>query len=187
MPSEQPTPIRYNKRAMQEDERLVSLLETTLVGHVGVIAEGEPYIVPMNYAYDRENGGPLGRVIIHGADQGRLLHAITTNPKVCFEIDTFLETIPHAVLCEYDTAYTSVICFGYARLLTALEERTIALRVLARKYATPARAAALKEKTVDRFRSDSGASTAVVEIVLERMTGKQYLGPAIEESIEHRD
>src|SRR5689334_15447740 len=104
MPSEQPTPIRYSKRAMLEDETLVSLLETTLVGHIGVIAEGEPYIVPMNYAYDRENGSPLGRVIIHGADQGRLLRAIATNPEVCFEIDTFLATIPHPVLCEYDTA-----------------------------------------------------------------------------------
>src|SRR6266567_5385365 len=90
MLSEQPTPIRYSKRAMLEDETLVSLLETALVGHIGVIAEGEPYIVPMNYAYDRENGGPLGRVIIHGADQGRLLRALATNPEVCFEIDTFL-------------------------------------------------------------------------------------------------
>lgn len=37
---------------------------------------------------------------------------------------------------------------------------------------------------MDRFRSDSDASTAVVEIVLERMTGKQYLGTATRESLQ---
>jgi nitroimidazol reductase NimA-like FMN-containing flavoprotein (pyridoxamine 5'-phosphate oxidase superfamily) len=183
---EQPTPIRYSKRAILEDETLASLLETALVGRIGVIAEREPYIVPMNYAYDREGGGPLGRVIIHGADQGRLLRSLSANPAVCFEIDTFLATVPHPVLCEYDTAYASVICSGRAHLLTVLEERTTALRVLARKYATPAKAATLKGKTVDRFRSDSGASTAVIEIVLESVTGKQYLGPDAGEIIRER-
>lgn len=181
MLSQQPTPIRYNKRATLDDEMLVSLLETALVGRVGVIAEGEPYIVPMNYAYERAKGGPFGRIIIHGADQGRLLSALAANPAICFEIDTFLATIPHPVLCEYDTAYASVICRGQARLLTELAERTAALRVLARKYATPAKAAALKEKTVDRFRSGTGAATAVVEIALESITGKHYPGPEAEE------
>lgn len=179
MVSSQPTPIRYSQRAVLDDERLISLLHTTIVGRIGVIAEAEPYIVPMNYAYEHTVGGPLGRIIIHGADQGRMLRALTTNPVVCFEIDTYLATIPDPVLCKYDTAYASVVCRGHARLLTNLEERTMALRVLAHKYASPEKANALKQRTVERFQSTSGAHTAVIEISIETMTGKQYLGPQL--------
>ncbi len=177
MLSSQPTPIRYSERAILDDEMLILLLETAMVGRIGVLAEGEPYVVPMNYAYERAVGGPLGRVIIHGADQGRMLRALAATPVVCFEIDTYLATIPDPVLCEYDTAYASVICRGHARLLTDLEERTMALRVFARKYASPEKADALKQKTVERFQSSSGAHTAVIEIVLETMAGKQRPSP----------
>jgi nitroimidazol reductase NimA-like FMN-containing flavoprotein (pyridoxamine 5'-phosphate oxidase superfamily) len=177
MLSSQPTPIRYSERAILDDEILISLLETAMVGRIGMLAEGEPYIVPMNYAYERAVGGPLGRVIIHGANQGRMVRALAANPAVCFEIDTYLATIPDPVLCEYDTAYASVICQGQARLLTDLEERTMALRVFARKYASPEKADALKQKTVERFQSSSGAHTAVLEIRLETMTGKQRPSP----------
>lgn len=177
MASSQPTPIRLSERAIEDDETLFSLLNKAMVGRIGVIAEGEPYIVPMNYAYERIAGSPLGRVIIHGADQGRMLRALAANPVVCFEIDTYLATIPDPVLCDYDTAYASVICRGRARLLIDLEERTLALRVVARKYASPEKADALKQKTVERFQSSSGARTAVVEIIIETMTGKQRPSP----------
>jgi hypothetical protein len=57
-------------------------------------------------------------------------------------------------------------------------ERTVALRLFARKYASAEKAEMLKERTVERFRSDMDAQTSVYEILLERMTGKQQLGPA---------
>jgi nitroimidazol reductase NimA-like FMN-containing flavoprotein (pyridoxamine 5'-phosphate oxidase superfamily) len=177
MLSSQPTSIRFSERAIQDDETLISLLNIAMVGRIGMLSEGEPYVVPMNYAYERVASSPLGRVIIHGADQGRMLRALAANPVVCFEIDTYLATIPDPVLCEYDTAYASVICRGHARLLINLKERTMALRVFARKYASPEKADALKQKTVERFQSSSGAHTAVVEIMLETMTGKQRPSP----------
>jgi hypothetical protein len=99
-------------------------------------------------------------------------------PVVCFEIDTFIETLPHPVLCEYDTAYTSVICWGRVHQVMMVAERTVALRLFARKYASAEKAEMLKERTVERFRSDMDAQTSVYEILLERMTGKQQLGPA---------
>lgn len=76
--SSQPTPIRFSERAILDDETLISLLNTAMVGRIGMLSEGEPYVVPMNYAYEPTVGGLLGRVIIHGADQGRMLRALVT-------------------------------------------------------------------------------------------------------------
>jgi uncharacterized protein len=173
MPSRHFTEIRRNERAITEQQALAALMHSAMVGRVGVIAEGEPYIVPMNFAYDEKHGGSLGRIIVHGASQGRFLSAVERQSRVCFEIDTFISTIPHPVLCEFDTAYAPVICWGHAQLLASLEEQTAALRLLARKYAPVAKANALKQRTVERFRSDMGSLTAVVAITLDRMTGKQ--------------
>lgn len=169
-----PLVLRRGERKITESQHLKTLLDTALVGRVGVMAQGEPYIVPMNFAYEQQEG-TLGRIILHGAGQGRLFQALEAHPWVCFEIDTFIKTLPHPVLCEYDTAYMSVLCWGQVQRLMTVKEQTAALRLFAHKYASIEKAQALKERTVERFRSDMGAQTAVYEILLERMTGKQQL------------
>ncbi|HLC01475.1 MAG TPA: pyridoxamine 5'-phosphate oxidase family protein [Anaerolineales bacterium] len=158
--------VRRGDHAITDQATMDSLLRSAQVGRVGVVAEGDPYIVPMNFAYEP------GRIIVHGADQGRLFRAIQSNPRVCFEVDEYIATLQDSVLCHYDTAYASVICFGTARVLEGLEDRTEALRSLARKYASEDEAEKLKLGTVEDYRGKLGAQTAVIEISIEVMTGK---------------
>ncbi len=165
--------MRRADHAITDPEALAALLRAALVGRVSVIANGEPYVVPMNFAYDEGAGAASPRILLHGASQGRLLEAITRSARVCFEVDEFVATLPNPVLCDYDTAFASVICYGQARVLESLGERTEALRVLARKYATLEEADALKERTVEAYRGQFGAHTAVIAITVEEMTGKR--------------
>ncbi|MDQ6694423.1 MAG: pyridoxamine 5'-phosphate oxidase family protein [Chloroflexota bacterium] len=171
--------IRKTSRLMSEEVELVSLLKSARVGRIAVIADGEPYVVPMNYAYIP--GDPAAnipaRILVHGADRGRFLIAIGANPRVCFEVDEHITTLPDPVLCEYDTAYISVLCFGHARLLQPVKERTEAMRAISLKYAPPEEVARLRESTVEKYRSSLGAQTGVVEIIVERMTGKRQSLP----------
>ncbi len=106
---------------------------------------------------------------------------------MCFEVDEPSATLPDPVLCEYDTAYSSVLCFGRARVLASLDERTAALRVFARKYAREEEADALKGRTVEAFRGWFGAHTAVIEIAVENMTGKRQpvVVPAPRHQVDH--
>ena len=159
--------LRRQDHAIQLPEEIDALLRRALVARLGVIADGEPYVVPMNFAWDGR------RIVVHGASQGRLISALRQNPRVCVEVDEFVATMPNPVLCKYDTAYASVIAYGRARVLEALAERTEALRELARKYATVEEAAGLKERTVESYRSALGSETAVIEIEVETLTGKR--------------
>jgi len=183
-----PTPpyheLRRSDHAIVDPEALASLLHAARVGRVGVIADGEPYVVPMNFAYEDARTGTHARIIIHGASQGRLIEALARDARVCVEVDEVVATLPDPVLCEYDTAYASVLCYGRARVLTALGERTAALRVLARKYAPTEEADALKERTVDAFRGRFGAHTAVIDIAIDTITGKQQ--PVVTSAPRHR-
>lgn len=164
--------LRRNDLAITEHQDLLALLHSAKVGRFGVIAEGEPYVVPMNFAYVHEHADTAEKLIVHGASEGRFLRALQENPRICCEIDEFVATMPDPVLCEYTTAYASAICIGQARILESVEERTAALRILAQKYAPTGDANALKETTVEKFRGIDDAYTAVIEITLESITGK---------------
>jgi len=100
-----PTPPHHELRradhAIVDAEALVSLLRAARVGRVGVIAAGEPYVVPMNFAYEGTGAGTPARIIIHGASQGRLIEALARDGRVCFEVDELLATLPDPVLCAY--------------------------------------------------------------------------------------
>ncbi len=158
--------LRRPDHAIHQREIMESLLNSALIGRLAVIADGEPYVVPMNFAYHNS------KIYIHGASEGRLNTAIRENPRVCFEIDEYLATLPDPVLCEFDTAYASVVCFGDARVLESLEERTEALKLITRRYAPQDQAEALRESTVEKFRGALNAHTQVYEIAVDAMTGK---------------
>ena len=57
-------------------------LERELVGRIGCHADGVTYVVPIIYAYDG--------VAFHAHTiEGRKLRMMRTNPRVCFEVDSY--------------------------------------------------------------------------------------------------
>jgi nitroimidazol reductase NimA-like FMN-containing flavoprotein (pyridoxamine 5'-phosphate oxidase superfamily) len=66
-----------------------------------------------------------------------------------------------------------VIAFGTAQILTDLEEKTTGLRLIVAKYAGRENAEKLETKTVDGYRSPQGSKTIVVDVTIERITGKR--------------
>ncbi len=130
--------------------------------------ESQPYVVPVNFAYD------TGRIYVHCAESGMKIDFLQSNPRVCFEIDDHIATIVTPTPCNHDTSYRSVIIFGSARILTSIEEKVAALRLIVSKYSSSEQAGRLSNEAVDRYRSSLGTKTTLLEIVIEQMTGKHY-------------
>jgi len=153
---------------MGENE-IHELLRTAQVGRLGLSRNNQPYVVPLNFAYEK------GHIYFHCADTGMKLEFLQGNSLACFEIDEFIETVTAPVACSYDTAYRSVIAFGKARILNSLQETTDALRLIVDKYAGNENAQKLEARIVDKHRSSEGAKTIVVDMTVEQMTGKHNL------------
>lgn len=97
---------------MNRDE-IDDLLNAALVGHLGMIAEDRPYIVPISYAY-RD-----GAVYCHSA-QGRKVQALRTDPEVCFEVDEL----------DHIDRWRSVIAWGrFEQLVGADAQRAMEVLV----------------------------------------------------------
>jgi len=134
------------------------ILQEEVVGYLGLTAEGQPYVVPLNYVYAE------GKILFHCALTGRKLDAIRANPHVCFTVGR--QTGPvrdHAAgpPCHVDS--DSVICFGRARILDELAEREQGLNGFNRRFRPDA--ADLSPDRVEKC--------LAVEITIVEMTGRR--------------
>ncbi len=101
-------------------EQAKRFLEESLVAHIGVISEGDPYVTPMSFVMDSDR-------ILFRTKPGKRYEAMLENPVVSIEASTF----------DNETGdWTSVIVRG--RAAEAGDDATITLTVqlLYQKYGT---------------------------------------------------
>ena len=85
----------------------------------------------------------------------------------------FKSGCPHQrIHTHFGTAYRSVIAFGKARILTDAAEKTVATRLITMKYAKKEMADMITTELTENYRSSQGSSLVIVEIKVERITGK---------------
>jgi len=116
-------------------------------------------VVPMNYGY-RDN-----RIYFHCAGEGRKIDILKKNDRVCIEVDVDSQVVQGQQPCRWTMKYRSVIGFGRARLVHDEAEKKAALDVIMAQYGGSG--GEYDEKPL--------RLTTVIEVILERMTGKQSL------------
>ena len=111
-----------------DESRILQILDTAKVLHLGLSVDDEPYVVPMNYGYTMEDGKLT--LYLHSAVRGRKLDMIRRNPRVFFELDC--DRVPFAgeLPCQYGLSYASVMGRGAARIVEDVEEKKKAMSVL---------------------------------------------------------
>ena len=92
--------------------------------------EGNPYVVPMNFAYE------TGTIYLHSGPDGGKIEMARRHPQVCI---TFCEGhelvyMHQQIACSYSMKSRSVICRGAVRFITEMEEKRRVLNLLMRQY-----------------------------------------------------
>ncbi len=108
----EPPPVTINELTRDDCERL---LATQQVGRLGVVVDGQPYVLPVNYATPGR-----GEVVFRTAP-GTLLNEASLR-RVAFEVDS-IDAGAHAGW--------SVLVVGYGRdIADAIDAESVALRGL---------------------------------------------------------
>jgi nitroimidazol reductase NimA-like FMN-containing flavoprotein (pyridoxamine 5'-phosphate oxidase superfamily) len=152
--------MRRRDKEITEKVVIEEVLRENQVGRLGTAVDGEPYVVPMNYAY------LSGRILMHTHRDGKKVYDIKRNPRVCFEVDSG-EMVEGDDPCGYSWEYRSVIAHGDARIVEDPEEKLRALRVISDKYAF-GKGQRLDQAKVDRF-----SDLVIIEVTIRDMTGKR--------------
>jgi len=149
-------------RPMRRDDRALTSEQTTEIlqkGEYGVLStvspDGQPYGVPVSFAF---NGNAL---YFHCAVEGHKLDNLASNPRVSFCVVGPTEVLPD----KFATRYESAILFGPASELAG-DEKHAGLTKLLEKYS-----AGFMEKGEKYINSDIG-KTRVFKIEIESISGK---------------
>jgi uncharacterized protein len=102
-------------RPLKDNEAQALLLEGKL-GRLGCIADGEPYVVPINYLF-------YGGFIYSHSLPGRKIDALHSHPRACLQVD----------MIESDVEWRSAIAYGtFEEVNVPTERREILHKLLSR-------------------------------------------------------
>lgn len=111
-----------------DPHQILEILEKSKVLHLGLVDDGMPYIVPMNYGYSMADGKLT--IYLHGASKGYKLDVIRKNPVCCFEMECEVQPFEGKVACQYGTSYYSLMGRGEAVIVEDVEEKIHAMAML---------------------------------------------------------
>ncbi len=152
--------MRRKDKEITEKVVMEEVLRQNDVGRLGTAVDGEPYIVPMNFAYYKD------KIYLHTHRDGKKIKDIEKNSRVCFEVDSG-EIIKGEDPCDFSWRYKSVIAYGTARIVDTMEERVTALRLISDKYSFG------KGKLITPELMEKFNHLSIIEIKIEDMTGKK--------------
>jgi len=159
--------MRRKDKQIQDRQVLEELLSGAPVCRIGLAPAagsraadpyaGYPFVVPVHFVHSD------GRIFVHSARAGKKIDMLRSNPRVCVEIDEYLGLKTAEKACNYGTRFRSLIAFGRARIVQAVEEKRRALQLLMDKYAG---------RSFD-FTAPEIEKVEIIEIRLEEITGKE--------------
>lgn len=120
--------IAKREREITDPQQILHILNTARVLHLGMVDDGEPYVIPMNYGHVMENGKLT--LYLHSSVTGRKLDVLRKNPKVFFSMECDINTFEGKLPCQYGMVYSSLSGKGTVTIVEDVAEKISAMTYL---------------------------------------------------------
>jgi len=156
--------MRRKERELKDQETIDAILTQAPIGRMATVNQrGIPIIKPINFLYlDR-------KIYIHSSTKGEKIGDIQRGSPICFEVD---EPIAYVIAsqgaCKASYYYRSIIIKGKATLVKDPDKKLKVLKRMMEKYQP--------EGNYGEIPIEILKQTAVIEILIKEMTGKENLG-----------
>lgn len=157
---------RLPEKTRTERAELDAILDAALVAHIGIVDDGQPFVLPMACARDGD------RLLIHGSTGSRTMRLMAAGAPICATV-THLDAL---VLAR--SAFNSSMNYRCAMILgtaTLVTDELAALKVLT-EHLLPGRWAQLRPPNRKEL-----AATSVVALPLDEWSVKVSDGPPDDE------
>ncbi len=156
--------MRRRDRELKNKETALAILEQSPVGRMATVnRKGFPVIKPVNFLYWG------GKIYLHSSTKGEKISDIRRGSPVCFEVDEPIAYVAAvAPACKSTYYYRSVVIKGSAVLVSRRDRKLEMLERIMEKYQPEGGHQGISEEILKR--------TAVIEISIREMTGKEHLG-----------
>ena len=156
--------MRRPEREIKDSVTTKAILEQSQVGRIATInRKGFPVIKPINYLYWNEH------IYFHSSKKGEKISDIRRGSPVCFEVDQPIAYVSaKGPACRASFYYRSILIKGRAALVNSSKKKMEILEKLMEKYQPEGGYEEIVEEVLRK--------TAVIEISVEEITGKENLG-----------
>lgn len=154
--------MRRNDREIKEFENIVSVMEKCDVCRLAFNTEDYPYILPLNFGMEIEDGKVT--LYFHGANEGRKYELMSKDNRVCFEMDCSHRLVTDEESGNCTMEYESVIGQGLVEIVPD-EEKYNALCILMKHY----------HKEEFPFNKNIIPQTTLFKVTVNKVTGKRRM------------
>ena len=164
---------RLPKRGHYERETIYQILDEALICHVGFVQNGQPYVIPTNFARVDDT------IVLHGAKASRLLKHIESGHPVCVETTIVDGLVLARSVFHHSVNYRSVVLFGTGCLIQDEREKLHALEAVTEHF-LPGR---WKDARLPNAKELN--ATSVVSIRIDEASAKVRVGPPVDEEEDY--
>jgi hypothetical protein len=156
--------MRDRDSELKNGETIIAMLESSLIGRMATINQrGFPVIKPVTFLYWN------GKIYLHSSTKGEKISDIRRGSSVCFEVDKPIAYVmAMGPACSSSYYYRSIIVKGRAAIVSQPDKKLKILERLMEKYQPEGGYGGVTEEILKK--------TAVIEISIQEMTGKENLG-----------
>lgn len=152
--------MRRSDREIKDFDEIIEVINKCDVCRLAINDGDYPYIVPMNFGLNIEDGKVV--LYFHCASEGKKLELLRKNNKVAFEMDCGHEFILNDEKMSCTMAYESVMGCGQIQFVED-EDKFAALKIIMKQY----------HSENFEFGTKVIPVTTVFKLVVEEMTGKR--------------
>jgi nitroimidazol reductase NimA-like FMN-containing flavoprotein (pyridoxamine 5'-phosphate oxidase superfamily) len=151
---------RLHERGRYDREAIDAVLDAALVGHLGFVHDGQPFVIPMLQARLDD------QVYVHGSSASRAMRETGAGIPACLTVTLLDGVVLARSVFEHSVNYRSVVVLGRAEAVTDPDEKLAALEAFTEKL-LPGRWADARPPTRKELKA-----TGVVRLGLDEASAK---------------
>lgn len=154
--------MRRSDREIKDINEIIQVMEKCDVCRLAFNDEDYPYILPLNYGMNVDNGQIV--LYFHGANEGKKYELMEKDNRASFEMDCSHKLVTDLTRGSCTMEYESVIGFGRIESISD-DEKYEALCILMKHY----------HKEDFPFNKAVMPQTTVFKLVVEQVSGKRRM------------
>jgi uncharacterized protein len=155
---------RLPDRGKYDAETIHAILDAAFVCHVGFVVDGQPFVIPTNFARDGE------KLYLHGSSASRMLRTLSEGVQVCVTVTHVDGLVLARAAFHHSVNYRSVVALGRAVLVEDTAEKMRALELFT-NHVVPGRWDEVRTPTEQELKA-----TSVLALDLKEASAKVRAG-----------
>lgn len=160
-------------RGSYDRDTIDAILDEGRFAQVGIVAEGQPFVIPMLYARDGDH------IYVHGSPLSRLLGTLGQGVPMCLTVTLLDGLVLARSAFHHSVNYRSVVVLGEGCEIRDRERKLEALRMIV-DHVVPGRSAEARGPSDKELNA-----TEVVALAIHEASAKIRTGPPVDDAEDH--